>query len=142
MPIKNGPQDSPTGSVSGSENRLDFLLDDGFLGLLGERNFAHQQLLGLVEHLALTERKVLAVAQEEEVAQNFGDFEHGAGLDLLHVLAVAAIPRRLVNLDVALLEDLVNGLTSLGEMISRRPTESALSVGTMIVIWFSTTWRT
>ena len=50
---------------SGRENRLDLLLDDAFLGLLGERDFLHEQALGLVEHLALTEGQVLGVTEQE-----------------------------------------------------------------------------
>ena len=40
-----------------------------------------------------------------QVAQHLGDLEDRAGLDLLHVLAVAAVPRLALDRDLAALED-------------------------------------
>jgi hypothetical protein len=54
------------------------------------------------------------MAQEKEVTENFGDFENRAGLDFFHVLAITAIPGRLVDLDVPFFENPVNLLDLLG----------------------------
>src|SRR4051812_19819249 len=46
--------------------------------------------------------------EEKEVPEHFGDLENRAGLDLFHVLAIAAIPGRLVDLDVAFFQDRID----------------------------------
>src|SRR5256712_11603734 len=77
---------------SAVEDRFQVALDVVLVDALGEGKLLDQEVARGVEHLALAEAQVLVELEQVEVAQHFGDLEHGAGLDLLHVLAVAAGP--------------------------------------------------
>src|SRR3989442_9739517 len=77
-------------SWSAVEDLLQVRLDVVFVDALRERQLLDEEVARGVEHLPLTERKVLVELEQVEVAQDFRDLEHGAGLDLLHVLAIAA----------------------------------------------------
>jgi hypothetical protein len=87
------------------EDRVDFRRELVFGDALGDRELFDQEATRGVEHLALAERKLLGRAKHAEITQDLGDLEHRAGLDLLHVLAIAAIPRLGVARDIASLED-------------------------------------
>src|SRR4051812_50208394 len=78
---------------SAGEDTVQLLLDLALLGLGGHGDLLDQQGACGVEHLALAERQLLVGLEPLEVAQDLGDLEHGAGLDLLHVLPVAAVSR-------------------------------------------------
>src|SRR5262249_23735844 len=58
--------------------------------------------------LSLAEAQFLAGAKNAKVAQDFGDFEDAAGLDLVHVLAVPPVPRLPLDRDLLGLEDAVH----------------------------------
>src|SRR6267143_3752672 len=95
-------------SWSAVEDLLQVRLDVVFVDALRQRQLLDEEVARGVEHLPLTERKVLVELEQVEVAQHFRDLEHGARLDLLHVLAVAAVPGGRVDGDVLLLEDPVD----------------------------------
>src|SRR5215813_3388332 len=86
------------------EDLLEIVLDLVLAALPGQRELLDQQRARGVEHLPLAEGEVLVALEEVEIAQNLSDLEHRAGLDLLHVLTVAAIPGRGVNRDVLFTE--------------------------------------
>src|SRR5438445_11332773 len=65
-----------------------------------DRELLHEEVAGGIEHLPLAEGELLVPLQHEEIAQHLGDLEHTAGLDLLVVLSVAAVPVLLVYLDL------------------------------------------
>src|SRR4051812_14039673 len=82
----------PDQQGSAVEDGLQVALDVVLVDALRQRQFLDQEIAGGVEHLALAEAQVLVELQQIEVAQDLGDLEHRAGLDLLHVLAVPAVP--------------------------------------------------
>src|SRR5437870_6802545 len=85
------------------------LLHDLLLAVrLRDRELLHEEVPGGVEHLPLAEGELLVSLQHEEIAQHLGDLEDAAGLDLLGVLAVAAVPRLLIDLDLLVTKDLVH----------------------------------
>src|SRR5205807_931543 len=88
---------------SAVEDLLQVRLDLVLVHALRERQLLDEEVARGVEHLALAEREVLVELQEIQVAQHFGDLEHGACLDLLHVLAVAAVPGGGIDRDILLL---------------------------------------
>src|SRR5258708_35549159 len=59
---------------------------------LGDRKFLDQQAARRIEHLALTEGEFLITLEHQQIAQNLGDFERRAGLNLFGIFAVAADP--------------------------------------------------
>src|SRR3954468_16580511 len=75
---------------------------------LRERQLLDEEVAGGVEHLPLAEREVLVELEQVQVAEDLGDLEHGARLDLLHVLAIATVPGSRVDGDVLLLQDPVD----------------------------------
>src|SRR5439155_9596112 len=97
-----------SGNWSAVEDLLQVRLDLVLVHALRERQLLDEEVARGVEHLALAEREVLVELQEIEVAQHFRDLEHGAGLDLLHVLAVAAVPGGGIDRDVLLAKDAVD----------------------------------
>src|ERR1700693_1706888 len=99
---------SPGGAPSGRsavEDGLQIALDVVLVDALGEGELLDEQVPGGVEHLALAEAQILVELEEVQVAQDLRDLEHGAGLDLLHVLAVAAVPGGGIDRNVLLLQD-------------------------------------
>src|SRR3989442_4280647 len=106
-------------SWSAVEDLLQVRLDVVFVDALRERQLLDEEVARGVEHLPLTERKVLVELEQVEVAQDFRDLEHGAGLDLLHVLAIAAIPGGRIDRDILLLEDAVH--LDDGLLVDQRP---------------------
>src|SRR5262249_43448645 len=85
------------------------LLHDLLFGVrLGDRKFLDEQVARRIEHLPFSERELLVPLQHEEVTQHLGDFEHAAGLDLLCVLPVAAVPGLLVDLHLLVAQDPVD----------------------------------
>src|SRR3989440_10517581 len=95
-------------SWSAVEDLLQVGLDIVFVDALRQRQLLDEEVAGGVEPLPLTERKVLVELEQVEVAQHFRDLEHGARLDLLHVLAVAAVPSGGIDRDILLLQDAVH----------------------------------
>src|SRR6266446_2312538 len=95
-------------SWSAVEDLLQVRLDVVFVDALRQRQLLDEQVARGVEHLALAERQVLVELEQVEVAQHFRDLEHGARLDLLHVLAVAAVPGGGIDGDILLLQDPVH----------------------------------
>src|SRR5262245_43082835 len=75
---------------------------------LGDRELLDEEIARRIEHLALPEGELLVPLQHEEVTQHFGDLEHASGLDLLRILAVASVPRLLIDLDLLVAQDLVD----------------------------------
>src|SRR6267143_3274348 len=95
-------------SWSAVEDLLQVRLDVVLVHALRERELLDEEVAGGVEHLPLAEREVLVELEQVEVAQHFRDLEHGARLDLLHVLAIPAVPGGRIDGDVLLLEDPVD----------------------------------
>src|SRR6266852_1378710 len=95
-------------SWSAVEDLLQVRLDVVFVDALRQRQLLDEEVARGVEHLALTKRKVLVELEQVEVAQHFRDLEHGARLDLLHVLAVPAVPGGGIDRDILLLQDAVH----------------------------------
>src|SRR2546426_567273 len=77
---------------SAVEDGLQIALDVVLVDALGQRELLDQEIPRRIEHLALAEAQILVELEQIEVAQHLRDLEHGAGLDLLHVLPVAAVP--------------------------------------------------
>src|SRR5438270_13582710 len=77
---------------SAIEDGLQIRLDVVFVDALGQRQLLDEEITRCVKHLALAEAQVLVELEQVEVAKDFGDFEDRAGLDLLHVFAVPAVP--------------------------------------------------
>src|SRR3954469_18533845 len=77
---------------SAIEDGLQVAFDLVFVDALRQRELLDEEITRCVKHLALAEAEVLVELQEVQIPKNFSDFEHGAGLDLLHVLAVPAVP--------------------------------------------------
>src|ERR1041384_1310269 len=98
---------------SAIEDRLQVAFNVVFVDALGQRKLLDEEIARRVEHLALAEAQVLVELEQVQIAKNFGDFKDGAGLDLLHVLPVPAVPGGGVDRNVLLLQDLVN-FTELG----------------------------
>src|ERR1041385_5166171 len=84
---------------------LELLLDLLLGPLAGDGELLDDELLRVVEHLALAEREHLAALEPIQVAIDLGDVEQRAGLDLLHEAAIAAVPRLLVDVDILLAQD-------------------------------------
>src|SRR5712671_5522813 len=95
-------------SWSAVEDLLQVRLDVVFVDALRERQLLDEEVARGIEHLPLAEREVLVELEQVEVAQHFRDLEHGAGLDLLHVLAIAAVPGGGIDRDILLLEDRID----------------------------------
>src|SRR5947209_155268 len=94
---------------SGPEDGLELFLDFGFLDVLSERKFLHQECLRLVEKLALTEGEILVVLEQEQRTQHFRNLLHLTGMDLLHILAITPIPGLVIERGrLFLTQDLVN----------------------------------
>src|SRR5215471_8858516 len=89
----------------GGEDRIDLVADLVLAHALGDGELLGQKTTGGVEHLALTKRKLFRETQDAQVAEHLGDLEHAAGLDLLHVLAVATVPGLGVARDISRLQD-------------------------------------
>ena len=70
----------------------DQLLRLGLRDVLDDGHFGNQQVLGAVVHLLLAEREALLLLHFAEVLEDVGDVFETAGLHLLEVLAVAALP--------------------------------------------------
>src|SRR5947208_6059314 len=96
--------DRPAGE-SAVEDGLQIALDVVLVDALGQRELLDQEIPRRIEHLALAEAQILVELEQIEVAQHLRDLEHGAGLDLLHILAIAAVPSGGIDGDVLLLED-------------------------------------
>src|SRR5947209_1556485 len=92
-------------SWSAVEDLLQVGLDIVFVDALRQRQLLDEEVAGGVEHLPLAEREVLVELEQVEVAQHFRDLEHGARLDLLHVLAIAAVPGGGIHRGILLLYD-------------------------------------
>src|SRR3990172_1787569 len=58
-----------------------------------------------VEHLPFAEGEILVRAEQVQISKHFRDLEQGAGLDLVHVLAVAPVPGGGVDRDLFLAQD-------------------------------------
>src|SRR5712664_3960479 len=95
-------------SWSAVENLLQVRLDVVFVDALRQRQLLDEQVARGVEHLPLAKGKVLVELEKVEIAQHFRDLEHGARLDLLHVLAIAAVPGSGIHRDILLLQDAVH----------------------------------
>src|SRR5215467_16158810 len=102
---ESGSLTRPPGSSGDAEDLPEVGLDLVLGALLGEAELLDQQRAGGVEHLPLAEREVLVALEQIEVAEHLGDLEHRAGLDLLHVLPVPAVPGGGIDRDVLLPED-------------------------------------
>src|SRR5690606_21701405 len=72
-----------------------------------------QERAGRVEHLPFAEGEILVGLEEVEIPQDLRDLEDRTGLDLLHVLAVAAVPSGRVDGDLLLTKDAVDPLDRL-----------------------------
>jgi len=68
-------------------------------------DLADDEVLGPLVHLLLTEREALALGDEPQVLEHFGDVGETAGLHLVEVLLVPPLPI-LVRVDVAVLENI------------------------------------
>src|ERR1041384_2693938 len=101
------------GKRSTIKDGLQVALDIVFIHALGQRQLLDEEIARRVEHLALAEAQVLVELEQVQIAKNFRDFKDGAGLDLLHVLPVPAVPGGGAERNVLLLSDLVN-FTELG----------------------------
>src|SRR5258708_37031226 len=86
-----GDATSPQKTLSAVEDGLQVQLDLVLIDALGERQLLDEEVARRVEHLALAEAQVLVELEQVQVAQHLRDLEHGAGLDLLHILAIAAV---------------------------------------------------
>src|SRR6266568_4026759 len=106
--IVPAPAAKLSSSWSAVEDLLQVRLDVVFVDALRQRQLLDEQVARGVEHLALAEREVLVELEQVEVAQHFRDLEHGARLDLLHVLAVAPVPSSGIDRDILLLQDAVH----------------------------------
>src|SRR3954462_6559109 len=93
---------------SAVEDRLEVPFDVVLVDALRQRQLLDQQVAGGVEHLALAEAQVLVELEQVQVAQHLGDLEDRARLDLLHVLAVAAVPSGRIHRDILLTQDGIN----------------------------------
>src|SRR5579871_216456 len=93
-------------NTSAGEDAIELLLDLHFLRLRRHGDLLDQQRARGVQHLALAERQLLVALETLQVAEHLGDLEHRARLDLLHVLAIAAVPGLTLDRDLAALEDL------------------------------------
>src|SRR6516162_8804641 len=101
----SGSLTRPPGPSGDAEDLPEVGLDLVLGALLGEAELLDQQGTSGVEHLPLAEGEVLVTLEEVEVAKHLGDLEDRAGLDLLHVLPVPAVPGGGVDRDVLLPED-------------------------------------
>src|SRR6267143_3345931 len=90
------------------EGLLQVRLDVVFVDALRERQLLDEEVARGIEHLPLAEREVLVELEQVEVAQHFRDLEHRAGLDLLHVLAIPAVPGGGIDREILLLENAVH----------------------------------
>src|SRR5215469_13076612 len=97
---ESGSLTRPPDASGDAEDLPEVGLDLVLGALLREAELLDQQRAGGVEHLPLAEREVLIPLEEVEVAKHLGDLEDRAGLDLLHVLPVPAVPGRGVDRDV------------------------------------------
>src|SRR5436190_2497120 len=109
---KNPGGRPPTGVETSSEREglsredaIQLLFDLHFLRLRRDRDLLDQQRARRVQHLALAERQFLVTLEPLQIAQHLGDLEDRAGLDLLHVLAVAAVPGLALDRDLAALQN-------------------------------------
>jgi hypothetical protein len=85
------------------------LLHDLFLGMcFCDREFFHQKAPRRIEHLAFAKRQFLVALEDEQIAQDLGDFEWRTRLDLFGVLPVSAVPGLGVAFHFLLAEDLIN----------------------------------
>src|SRR3954462_2353125 len=93
---------------SAVEDRLEVPFDVVLVDALRQRQLLDQQVAGGVEHLALAEAQILVELEQVQVAQHLGDLEDGTRLDLLHVLAVAAVPGGGIHRNILLLQDRID----------------------------------
>src|SRR5215467_3526174 len=91
---------------SAGEDAVQLLLDLDLFRLRRDGDLFDQKRARGVEHLALAERQLLVALESLQVAEDLGDLEDRTGLDLLHVLAIAAVPRLTFDRDLTALEDL------------------------------------
>src|SRR4051812_4202466 len=91
--------------LGGLEDLLELSLDLFLVAVLRHGELLDEETAGGVEQLELAEREVLVGLEQVEVTEDLGHLEHGARLDLLHVLAVAAVPRGGIDAEVLLLQD-------------------------------------
>src|SRR5580698_590447 len=93
-------------NCSAREDTIQLLFDLYFLGFGGDRDLLDQERARGVEHLALAEGELFVPLEALQIAQDLGDLEDRPGLDLLHVLAVAAVPGLSLDGHFAALENL------------------------------------
>src|SRR5882724_6588265 len=105
-PLRVPPRSIRRERALAGEDPIELLLDLHFLRLRRDGDLLDEQRARRVEHLALAERQLLVTLEPLQVAEDLGDLEDGARLDLLHVLAVATVPRLTLDRDLAALEDL------------------------------------
>src|SRR5438105_15318317 len=87
------------------EDGLQVGLDVVFVDALGQRQLLDEEITRCVKHLALAEAQILVELEQVEIPKDFSDFEDRAGLDLLHVLAVPAVPSSGIHGDILLAKD-------------------------------------
>jgi len=68
--------------------------------VFGNGEFLDQEVLSQIQHLPLPEREVLVAPQVNEIPQDFRNLIDRTGLDLFHILAVAAVPGLTIDLSV------------------------------------------
>src|SRR5687767_10119919 len=86
---------------------VEFLGNHGFRGRLDSAQFADDEIARGLEHLTLPMGQVLGRLQEGQVAVDLADLEEGAGADLLHETAVAAVPGLAVAGDLVIAQEIV-----------------------------------
>src|ERR1700722_978090 len=75
---------------------------------LGDGEFLDQQAARGIEHLALAEGEFLIALEDQQIAENLGDFERRTGLYLFGIFAIAAVPGLRIALDLALTQDFID----------------------------------
>src|SRR5438093_11824203 len=107
-PGPSHPLGTRDGPRSVGEDAPELLHDLLLTVRLRDRELLHEEVASGIEHLPLAEGELLVPLQHEEIAQHLGDLEHTAGLDLLGVLPVAAVPGLLIDLDLLVAQDPVD----------------------------------
>src|SRR6185369_4144027 len=104
MPGPPGPSQVPFPSYLRYE-LFQLLLDVALVGGPGDRQLLHDQAARRVEHPALAEGQGLHPLEPKQVAEDLGDLEQRAGLDLFHEAAITAIPGLAIDVDLLVAEN-------------------------------------
>ena len=79
-----------------TKNTVDVFFHLALILILGYGYLFHQKTTGSVQHFSLTKGEFLIFTKDEEITQNLSQFEHGASLDLIHILTIASVPGLIV----------------------------------------------